>query len=142
MLRRRMPRKPKAAGAPRTFVKTVVEVEGRREDRVVEVPAFEPAPWTADTPLQIVGARVPRMDAREKVNGRARYTADITRPGMLHAVIVRASTARGRIARVDATAARALVGVYDILLPGDAPAKTRLFGTEVLYHGQIGRAHV
>ena len=108
MLRRRMPRKPKAAGAPRTFVKTVVEVEGRREDRVVEVPAFEPAPWTADTPLQIVGARVPRMDAREKVNGRARYTADITRPGMLHAVIVRASTARGRIARVDATAARAL----------------------------------
>ena len=124
--------KPKAGG----FVPTTVEVEGRTETRIVEVPAFEPAPWTADTPLQIVGARVPRMDAREKVNGRARYTADITRPGMLHAVIVRASTARGRIARVDATAARALVGVYDILLPGDAPAKTRLFGTEVLYHGQ------
>ena len=57
MLRRRMPRKPKAAGAPRTFVKTVVEVEGRREDRVVEVPAFEPAPWAADAPLGIVGAR-------------------------------------------------------------------------------------
>ena len=40
-----MPRKPKAADRPRAFVKTVVEVEGRREDRVVEVPAFEPAPW-------------------------------------------------------------------------------------------------
>ena len=35
-----MPRKS-SADKPRTFVKTVVEVEGRREDRVVEVPAFE-----------------------------------------------------------------------------------------------------
>jgi len=124
--------KPKAGG----FVTTTVEVEGRTETRIVEVPAFEPAPWTSDTPLHIVGTRAPRMDAHEKVNGRARYTADITRPGMLHAVMVRAQTARGHIAQFDASAARALPGVYDIMGPGDAPAKTRLFGTEIFYHGQ------
>ena len=129
-----MARKPKSNA--RGFIPTVVEVEGRTETRIVEVPAFEPTPWTEETPLHIVGTRVPRMDAHEKVTGRARYTADITRPGMLHAVIVRARTPRGTIRHFDATAARALPGVHDILGPGDAPAKTRLFGKEILYLGQ------
>ena len=45
------------------------------------MPAFEPAPWGADAELGIVGARVPRMDAPERVTGRARYTARRRPPG-------------------------------------------------------------
>ena len=116
-----MPRKPKAADRPRAFVKTVVEVEGRREDRVVEVPAFEPAPWAPDAPLGIVGARVPRVDAGEKVTGRARFTVDVDRPGMLIAIILRSPIARGTITAFDAAAARAVPGVLGVLAPGDAP---------------------
>ncbi|MDP1889381.1 MAG: xanthine dehydrogenase family protein molybdopterin-binding subunit [Gemmatimonadaceae bacterium] len=118
------------------FVQTTVEVEGRTETRVVEVPAFEPAPWTADTPLSIVGTSPLRVDAFEKVTGRARYTADIVRPGMLHAVIVRAPRAKGALTAIDLDTARAMPGVRAVMGTGDAPAATRLFKREVSYAGQ------
>ncbi len=118
------------------FVQTTVEVEGRTETRVVEVPAFEPAPWTADTPLSIVGTSPLRVDAHEKVTGRARYTADIVRPGMLHAIIVRAPIAKGAITSITLDGARAMPGVRGVMGPGDAPPTTRLFRREVSYFGQ------
>jgi xanthine dehydrogenase YagR molybdenum-binding subunit len=131
-----MPRKPKAGAKPGGFVSTTVEIEGRTETRIVEIPAFEPAPWGNDAELGIVGARVPRMDAPERVTGRARYTADIARPGMLHAVILRSSIPRGTIRSIDLAPARAMPGVFDVLGPGDAPAGTKLFGREIFYAGQ------
>jgi len=118
------------------FVQTTVEVEGRTETRVVELPAFEPAPWTADTSLSIVGTSPLRVDAFEKVTGRARYTADIVRPGMLYAVIVRSPIAKGTLTAFDLSAARALAGVRAVMGPGDAPAGTRLFRPEIGYAGQ------
>ncbi|MHB8838045.1 MAG: xanthine dehydrogenase family protein molybdopterin-binding subunit [Gemmatimonadaceae bacterium] len=118
------------------FVQTTVEVEGRTETRIVELPAFEPAPWTADTPLTIVGTSPLRVDAREKVTGRAHYTADIVRPGMLYAVIVRSPIAKGTLTAIDLDAARAMPGVRGVMGPGDAPPATRLFRREVSYAGQ------
>lgn len=131
-----MPRKPKSSAKPGGFVQTTVEIEGRTETRVVEMPAFEPAAWGDDAELGIVGARVPRIDAPERVTGRARYTTDIVRPGMLHAVIVRAKVPRGTIRAFDASRARAIPDVLDVLGPGDAPPDTRLFGKEIFYAGQ------
>ena len=130
-----MPRNPKAAVGS-TFIKTTVVVEGRTEERVVELPAFTPPTWTADTPLSVVGARVPRADALEKVTGRARYTVDVVRPGMLIAIILRSPVAKGRIRSFDAEAARKVSGVYGVLAPGDAPPGTRLFPTKISYAGQ------
>ncbi len=140
-----MPRKPKTSshGARREgggFVHTTVEVEGRTESRIVEMPAFEPKPWGDDAQLSIVGARVPRMDAVEKVTGRARYTADITRPGMLYAVILRAPIARGTVRTIDTSRALDMPGVLSVLALSDTAritAKgTRLFDREVRYAGQ------
>jgi len=131
-----MPRK-KASPAPRKgFIKTIVEVEGRTETRVVEIPAFEPTPWGPDTALETVGTRAVRVDAGEKVTGQAKYTADIARPGMLHAIILRSWVARGTLVSVDVDAARKIRGVIDVIGPGDAPAKTRLFPRKVTYAGQ------
>jgi xanthine dehydrogenase YagR molybdenum-binding subunit len=122
------------------FLATVVEVEGREEHKVVELPAFEPAPWDADAPLTIVGARVPRVDALEKVTGRARYTADTLRPGMLHAVLVRAPAPAGRVT-VDASVARQIRGVLDVLTWAEVEGQlgagaARLFDPVVRYAGQ------
>lgn len=97
------------------FVTTTVEIEGREEIAVVEVPAFEPAPWGPDAALDTVGQRVPRLDAVEKVTGRARYTHDIRLPGMLHARLVRAELPAGRVSRLDLSRARALPGVRAVL---------------------------
>jgi xanthine dehydrogenase YagR molybdenum-binding subunit len=89
--------------------------------KVVEVPAFEPAPWDDAAELSVVGRRAARVDALEKVTGRARYTSDVHRPGMLHAAIVRAPLARGRLATLDLLPALALPGVRDAIARADIP---------------------
>lgn len=101
--------------ADKRFVTTKVEVEGREETRIVEVPAFEPAPWTIDWPMDVVGQCVPRMDALEKVTGRAMYTADVKRAGMLYAQIVRAPIAHGRVTTLDLAPALEIPGVRAVL---------------------------
>lgn len=123
------------------FVTTTVEIEGREEVTVVEVPAFEPRPWGQDEGLDTVGHSVPRLDAVDKVTGRARYTHDIRLPGMLHARLVRASVPAGRVTRLDLSRARALPGVRAVLTGADLPripwlGGEPLFGPAVHYWGQ------
>ena len=118
------------------FVTTSVEVEGRTEQRVVELPAFDLEPWGADAALTHVGARAIRVDAALKATGRPGYTTDVRRPHQAYVAIVRSGVARGRVTRIDADAARAMPGVLDVLLHADCPPKTRLFNPEITYHGQ------
>ena len=47
------------------------------------------------------GGASPRVEAAAKVTGAARYTVDVTVPGMLHGVIVRSERAHARVRRVD-----------------------------------------
>jgi xanthine dehydrogenase YagR molybdenum-binding subunit len=121
---------------PPRFVTTTVEVEGRTEERVVEVPAFEPEPWGADAELTHVGARAVRVDALGKAGGHGPYTTDVRRAHQAYAAIVRAQVPRGRVLRIDTTAARAIPGVLDVLLHADVPTRTRLFAADVTYVGQ------
>lgn len=124
------------SGTPTRFITTTVEVEGRTETRVVEMPAFELEPWGADAALTHVGARARRVDALVKATGRPGYTTDIRRPHQVHAAIVRAHVARGRVVSIDTSAALARAGVLDVLLAADVPARTKLFAPEITYYGQ------
>src|SRR3569832_1648277 len=99
----------------RRIVTTKVEIEGREETKVVELPSREPEPWGDDARLHIVGQRATRMDAVEKVTGTARYTADVQLPGMLHAAILRAPIAKGRVTKLDLGPALAIAGVRGVL---------------------------
>src|SRR5512144_707967 len=51
-------------------------------------------------PPAVVGVSGPKLDAFDKVTGRARYVDDLRIPGMLHGRTVRSTIARGRITRV------------------------------------------
>ncbi|MEY3700845.1 MAG: hypothetical protein RI891_137, partial [Gemmatimonadota bacterium] len=94
----------------RRFVSTTVEVEGRTEERVVEVPAFPVEPWGPDAQLTHVGARARRADGLLKTMGRAPYVTDVRRPNQAYAAIVRSDVARGRVLSIDTAAARVLPG--------------------------------
>jgi CO/xanthine dehydrogenase Mo-binding subunit len=122
------------------FASTKVEVEGREEIKILELPDLEPAPWSEDVKLGIVGQRVPRADALEKVTGRARYTADIARPAMLHAAFVRAPVASGRVREMNLERALALPGVRGVLLAADVPGVMHggapLFDATIHWAGQ------
>ncbi len=58
-----------------------------------------------------VGKSPRRKDAVAKVTGRARYTDDLSMPGMLYAKYVRSPIAHGRVLRIDTAKARNLHGV-------------------------------
>ena len=122
------------------FVTTKVEIEGREETKVVELPTREPAAWGNDAELHVVGQRVLRMDALEKVTGAARYTADIDLPRMLHAVLLRAPVPRGRVTALDLAPALALDGVRGAISMDDVPNVkvdgVRLFDREIQYANQ------
>jgi CO/xanthine dehydrogenase Mo-binding subunit len=62
-----------------------------------------------------------RQDGKDKVTGLGRYTADLTRTGMLHARFRYSDHAHARLASVDTTHARALPGVFAVLTQDDVP---------------------
>ena len=62
-----------------------------------------------------------RADGEAKATGQARYTADLTFPGLAHARLLLAGRAHARIVRLDTTRARALPGVLAILTQADVP---------------------
>ncbi len=65
--------------------------------------------------METVGTSVPRLDAIEKVTGRATYVGDIKRSGMLHATILPSPIPRARITAIDTTATQQLPGVVAVL---------------------------
>jgi CO/xanthine dehydrogenase Mo-binding subunit len=71
--------------------------------------------------FRIVGERVPRPDARDKVHGLIRYADDLALVGMLHARVVRATRPAARLARVDTSRAEEVVGVKCVLTARDVP---------------------
>jgi CO/xanthine dehydrogenase Mo-binding subunit len=70
-------------------------------------------------PLRVVGRSVRRLDALEKVTGRARYVTDLELPGMLHAKLLRSPYPHARILRVDVARARAAAGVRAVVTSAD-----------------------
>jgi CO/xanthine dehydrogenase Mo-binding subunit len=63
-----------------------------------------------------------RADGIPKVTGQARYTADLTLPGMLEASFAYAGHAHARVTAIDASEARALPGVMAVVTQADLPA--------------------
>jgi xanthine dehydrogenase YagR molybdenum-binding subunit len=62
-----------------------------------------------------------RIEGRAKVTGAAKYAADNTPPDTLHAVVVGAPIASGRLIRIDATEALRLPGVVRVVTAEDMP---------------------
>ena len=101
-----------------------------------------------------VGSPRSRVDGRLKVTGAAKYAAEFNVPGLLHGYVVSGGIAKGRITRIDTSAARAVPGVVqvfthenrplvpagddsyqDAVAPPGQPFRP-LFNDQILYSGQ------
>ena len=71
------------------------------------------------TQYNIIGTRMPRVDSRAKVMGKAKFTADLKLPHMLVGKIKRSPYAHARIISIDATKALALPGVRSVVTGKD-----------------------
>src|SRR5579864_694308 len=71
--------------------------------------------------MNVVGQPLSRFDGRLKVTGAARYTADISIQGAVHASIVSSSIAHGRTPAIDITAAEKAPGVLAVFTHRNMP---------------------
>ena len=62
-----------------------------------------------------IGTATSRIDGRAKVTGEAKYAGEFNITGLAHASVVASTIAKGRIARIDASAALSVEGVLDVL---------------------------
>jgi CO/xanthine dehydrogenase Mo-binding subunit len=70
----------------------------------------------------IIGTNLPKVDAPERVTGKATFGADLNLPGMLWAKIVRSPYPHARIKKIDTSKASALPGVKAVITAHDFPS--------------------
>ncbi|OGX87552.1 xanthine dehydrogenase family protein molybdopterin-binding subunit [Hymenobacter glacialis] len=87
----------------------------------------EPKFFETNPTAGVVGKPLNRVDGRDKVMGRAKYSAEFNNlPGLVHAVLKTSDVAKGRITGFDTTAALKQPGVLAIITHQNIPklAKT------------------
>lgn len=104
-----------------------IDLQKTRE-KTVERPAQGQDIGTPD--YRLVGKRLPRHDARDKVFGQTKYADDRPLDGMLHAKVLRSQHAAARLVSIDTGAAAQMPGVHAVLTAKDVPCNetTSKFG--------------
>ena len=90
-----------------------------------------PAPWSE---TDIVGTRLPRVDAYERVSGAAVYPHDVSLPEMLHGAILRCPHAHAKVTSIDTSKAEKMPGVRAVLTPSSS-------GAEIPWYERGGKAY-
>lgn len=80
-----------------------------------------------DNPFAVVGHSVPKIDALNKVLGRALYSEDMTFPGMLYGRVLRAGVPHALIKGIDTSRAEAMDGVVSVITAKDIEGRN-LYG--------------
>ena len=108
--------------------------QGGRGGGGAQQPPQPPADPKYNWPTQpsVLGTPVKRLDGPDKVTGRAKYTFDISRPGMLYGRIVRSPHPHARIVSIDLSAAQKAPGVKVALAWRDPANPQR---NTVMYQG-------
>ncbi len=88
--------------------------------------------WPAADHRSLIGKRVSRVDGPEKVSGRAKYTYDVHRPGMLLGKVVRSPYAHAKVTKVDISAAEKMPGVAAVHVIQDVGSEIHWAGDDVV----------
>ncbi len=103
----------------------------RLEKRTVELAEGDARPWDANTKFTTVGSDLDRTDGLAKASGRAKYSSDITFPGLQQAMILRSTVARGTLTGLDLDAARQMPGISAVVALKEVGNKVRFVGDAI-----------
>ncbi len=89
--------------------------------------------------LKVIGAAVPKLDARIRATGEAVFGQDVVLPNMLHGAILRAKYPAAKILSVDVAKALALPGVLCVITADDVETDRLSFVRDhpVLKKGEV-----
>src|ERR1044071_7696533 len=96
--------------------------------------------WPEADKRSLIGKRISRVDGPQKVSGRARYSFDINRPGMLFGKIVRCPHAHAKIKSIDTSAAERIPGVKAIHVMQEVGAELYWAGASVVALAAVDEA--
>jgi xanthine dehydrogenase YagR molybdenum-binding subunit len=106
-------------------------------------PGKDPAAWKK---TEVVGTRLPRVDAYERVSGTALYPSDIHLPRMLHAAVLRCPHPHAVVRSVETAAAEGMPGVRAVISgatpdadfewPYSKEIKARIFDRTCRFEGE------
>ena len=88
--------------------------------------------WPEAGERQLIGKRILRIDGPAKSSGRARYTYDINRPGMLIAKVLRSPYAHAKITALDTSEAEKLQGVKAVRVIQGVGTEIKWAGDEIV----------
>jgi isoquinoline 1-oxidoreductase beta subunit len=91
-------------------------------DKAAQLPVPQDPKLKSPDQFKIIGKNVPRMDTPPKVSGRAVYGIDVKVPGMLVATVARSPVLKGKAVSFDATKAKAVPGVKEVVQIGSGVA--------------------
>lgn len=106
-------------------------------------PSHKPSAWKK---TKVIGKRLPRVDAYERVSGSAVYPSDTSLPDMLYGAILRCPHAHARVLSIDTREAEKMPGVW-VVITGNTPGanvdwsylrefKTKLFDSICCHEGE------
>ena len=89
------------------------------------------ASWGAASQSRLIGKRITRLSGKEKVTGKAKYTYDINRPGMLYGRILRSEVPHATVTDIDLTDAEEMPGVRAVMPLIEVGRRIRYQGQEI-----------
>ncbi len=104
-------------------------------------PGEKSKPWET---TQVIGKRLPRVDAYERVSGTAVYPSDLVLPNMLYGAILRCPHPHARVKSVDLGKAKRMPGVHAVIsgaTPGANPKWVYSSWPEPRFETHIFEAH-
>ena len=88
--------------------------------------------WPEPEKRTLIGKRISRVDGPLKVSGKAKYSYDINRPGMLYGKMLRCPHAHARVVSIDTSAAEKMPGVKVVHIIQDAGKEIQWAGDDVV----------
>jgi xanthine dehydrogenase YagR molybdenum-binding subunit len=80
---------------------------------------------------QVIGTQVPRVDARAKVTGSAKYASDVQPNGWLYGMIYRSRWPAAHVTRVNVEKAKQMPGIKAAVVERDGERTVRFYGEEL-----------
>lgn len=88
--------------------------------------------WPAADQRTLIGKSISRVDGPDKVSGRAKYTYDLHRPGMLYGKVVRSPHAHAKVVSIDTSAAEKMPGVKGVFIVQDKGSEIHWAGDDIV----------
>jgi xanthine dehydrogenase YagR molybdenum-binding subunit len=87
--------------------------------------------WPAADKRVLIGKRISRLDGPVKSSGRAKYSYDYNRPGMLFGKMILSPYAHAKVTKIDTSAAEKMPGVKAVTLIWEVGKEVQWAGQEI-----------